>query len=154
QALGFVRVHPQHGLLFLLPLVTAGITTFYMFRMWFLTFTGEPRDQHVHEHAHESPATMTLPLIVLAVCSICVAWGSPIWDAEASWLEHHKHHSQPASVIADFGRLTEQEPVWHGGPTKEDAQSERYWAAQYHSLAGNLALGMVILGIVFAAILY
>src|SRR5262249_27528797 len=101
QALGFVRVHPQHGLPFPLPLVTAGITTFYMFRMWFLTFTGEPRDQHVHEHAHESPATMTLPLIVLAVCSICVAWGSPIWDAEASWLEHHKHHSQPASVIAD-----------------------------------------------------
>ena len=34
----------QHFLLFLLPLVTAGITTFYMFRMWFMTFTGKPRD--------------------------------------------------------------------------------------------------------------
>src|SRR5262249_39585285 len=51
QALGYVIVHPRHGLLFLLPLVTAGITTFYMFRMWFMTFTGEPRDRHVHEHA-------------------------------------------------------------------------------------------------------
>ncbi len=46
-------VHPQHVLLFLLPLVTAGITTFYMFRMWFMTFTGKPRDHHVYEHAHE-----------------------------------------------------------------------------------------------------
>jgi NADH-quinone oxidoreductase subunit L len=156
QALGFVRVHPEHGLLFLLPLVTAGITTFYMFRMWFLTFTGEPRDPHVYEHAHESPATMTVPLIVLAACSVCVAWGWPVWDAEASWLEHHKHHSQPASVIADFGRLVEQEPVWHGESSglKQAAQSERYWAAQYHSLAGNLALGVVILGIIFASVIY
>ena len=35
--------------------MTAGITGFYMFRMWFLTFTGKPRDAHVFEHAHESP---------------------------------------------------------------------------------------------------
>src|SRR5271167_2688881 len=35
QALGFVEANPQHGLLFLLPLITAGITAFYMFRMWF-----------------------------------------------------------------------------------------------------------------------
>src|SRR5437899_1548175 len=53
QALGFSSVHTQHLLLFLLPLVTAGITAFYMFRMWFMTFAGEPRDHHVHEHAQE-----------------------------------------------------------------------------------------------------
>ena len=34
---------PEHFLLFLLPAVGAAITAFYMFRMWFLTFTGEPR---------------------------------------------------------------------------------------------------------------
>jgi NADH-quinone oxidoreductase subunit L len=34
-------------LLFLIPLITAGITAFYMFRMWFMTFFGEPRDEHV-----------------------------------------------------------------------------------------------------------
>ena len=55
QALGFGLVHKEHFLLFLLPLLTAGLTTFYMFRMWFLTFTGQPRDEHVYEHAHESP---------------------------------------------------------------------------------------------------
>src|SRR4030095_2553941 len=73
HAIGFVWTNPKHILLFLLPLMTAGITTFYMFRMWFLAFPGEPRDEHVHEHAHESPWTMTAPLCVLAVCSIGIA---------------------------------------------------------------------------------
>ncbi len=52
NAFGFFRANPQHFLLFLLPLITAGITSFYMFRMWFLTFTGRPRDHHVYDHAH------------------------------------------------------------------------------------------------------
>ncbi len=55
---------------FVLLLVSAGITAFYMFRLLFLTFTGEPRDRHKFEHAHESPPVMTVPLIVLAV--LCV----------------------------------------------------------------------------------
>ena len=80
-------VHKEHFLLFLLPLVTAGITAFYMFRMWFLTFAGQPRDAHVYEHAHEAPRWMTVPLIVLATCSIGVAWGLPPWQAEESILE-------------------------------------------------------------------
>ena len=75
QAIGYVRVHPEHALLFLLPLLTAGITTFYMFRMWLLTFTGKPRDHHVHYHAHESPALLTLPLIILGTLRVCVAGG-------------------------------------------------------------------------------
>ena len=102
QAAGFIRVpeNHQHVLLFLLPLLTAGITTFYMFRMWFLTFTGTPRDAHVHEHAHESPWVMTVPLIILAFLSVVVAWGWPPWDPEQSYLEHLIHHSQPASVLA------------------------------------------------------
>ncbi len=37
-----------------LPIITAGITAFYMCRLWFMTFTGKPRDAHVYDHAHES----------------------------------------------------------------------------------------------------
>src|SRR5262249_36211524 len=115
HALGFSIVHPEHGLLFVLPLATAGITTFYMFRMWFLTFTGKPRDEHVAEHAHESPWTMTIPLIVLAVFSVCVAWGWPVWDAEASALENHVHHAQPTALLADFGGpIAELGETWEG----------------------------------------
>src|SRR5208282_4557071 len=119
QAIGYVTIHPQHLLLFVLPLLTAGITTFYMFRMWLMTFTGKPRDQHVYEHAHESPWLMTVPLIVLAVFSVFVAWGLPPWLAQESALEHHLHHSQPLSVQADFGSVDDPGvgEVWEGGRT-------------------------------------
>jgi len=48
---------------------TAVLTTFYMFRLWRITFFGETRSDAA-AHAHESPLTMTLPLIALAVMSI------------------------------------------------------------------------------------
>src|SRR5262249_41269906 len=113
SAFGFGRVHTEHILLFVLPLITAGITTFYMFRMWFMTFTGKPRDHHVYDHAHESPWVMTVPLIGLAFCSVVVAWGWPVWDPEASALEHQLHHAKPSSVIADFGGVAGVD-VWNG----------------------------------------
>ena len=47
--------------------ITAGITAFYVFRAFFLAFFGDYRGHH---HPHESPWTMTLPLIVLAVFSV------------------------------------------------------------------------------------
>src|SRR5271168_1783020 len=47
--------------------ITAGMTAFYVFRAWFLTFTGEYRG---HAHPHESPLVMTGPLMLLAVLSI------------------------------------------------------------------------------------
>ena len=43
------------GWLFYAAAGGAAITAFYMFRLWFMTFAGEPRDQHVYDHAHESP---------------------------------------------------------------------------------------------------
>jgi NADH-quinone oxidoreductase subunit L len=148
QALGYVYVHPQHLLLLLLPLATVGLTAFYMFRMWLLTFTGTPRDEHVYEHAHETPWEMTTPLIVLAVCSVVAAWGWPIWDAEASFLEGHIHHAQPLSVVADFGRILEAESA------ELQARSENHNAHRLHFLAGNLALAIGAIGIVFAFLLY
>jgi NADH-quinone oxidoreductase subunit L len=50
-------------------IVTAILTAFYVTRALWLTFHGEPRDLHLYEHAHESPAVMTPPLIALAIGS-------------------------------------------------------------------------------------
>ena len=53
---------------FWLLVLSALMTSFYSWRLIFLTFFGEPRgDHHAHEHAHESPRTMLIPLAVLAV---------------------------------------------------------------------------------------
>jgi NADH-quinone oxidoreductase subunit L len=60
-----------HSLLWALGTVTAGLTAFYMFRLWFLTFFGPERmDEHTRRHIHESPPNMTIPLRVLAVLSV------------------------------------------------------------------------------------
>jgi NADH-quinone oxidoreductase subunit L len=58
--------------LYFIGLVTAALTAFYMFRLWYLTFTGESRDPHAHPH--ESPWSMLGPLVILATLSICGGW--------------------------------------------------------------------------------
>ncbi|WP_367182474.1 NADH-quinone oxidoreductase subunit L [Edaphobacter sp.] len=81
----FVSPNPIGKLLWLVGLITAGMTSFYMFRLWFKTFFGEERFEehtdHGHGHddhhghgVHESPLVMTLPLMVLALLSIIGGW--------------------------------------------------------------------------------
>ncbi len=53
----------------LIGVLTAMMTAFYMFRLYFLTFDGKPRFDEKQTHPHESPKMMTVPLIVLAVLS-------------------------------------------------------------------------------------
>ncbi|HET8715235.1 MAG TPA: NADH-quinone oxidoreductase subunit L [Holophagaceae bacterium] len=53
-------------------------TAFYMLRLFTLAFLGAPRDAHAFEHAHESPATMTVPLVILALGALgATAFGWP-----------------------------------------------------------------------------
>ncbi len=64
-----------HFWLWLIGVITAGLTTFYMFRLMFMTFFGESRvDSDKEHHIHESPAVMTIPLIVLAFLAIVGGW--------------------------------------------------------------------------------
>jgi NADH-quinone oxidoreductase subunit L len=115
---------------------TAFLTSFYMFRLWFLTFFGEYRGEehsshddhgstsHGHGGIHESPKVMLIPLVILAVLSICGGWmGSerfdkflaPVFHAESAALESAPAaHAEPAvseallsgvSVLAAFAGL-------------------------------------------------
>ena len=88
EILSHVFAHNQ--VLWVIGVIAAMFTSFYMFRMLYLTFFGKFRGTHEQEHhLHESPSSMTIPLIVLAVLSIVggfvnqpkVLWGH-------SWLEH------------------------------------------------------------------
>jgi NADH-quinone oxidoreductase subunit L len=75
QALAFRHANPHLGWLFFWVAVGgAGITAFYMFRLWYLTFAGQPRERHVHQHAHESPWTMLAPLLILAFFAVVAGW--------------------------------------------------------------------------------
>jgi NADH-quinone oxidoreductase subunit L len=65
---------PWSGVFFVAAAGGAAITAFYMFRMWYMTFVGKPRDEHAYDHAHESPPVMYLPLVLLSVFAIAVAW--------------------------------------------------------------------------------
>ena len=58
----------HNKLLFAVEFIVAGLTAFYMFRLYFNVFWGKER--HYHHTPHESPLTMTLPLIFLAVASL------------------------------------------------------------------------------------
>jgi NADH-quinone oxidoreductase subunit L len=70
----------------LIGLITAFLTSFYMFRLWFMTFFGEfkgdqapshgDNDSHGHGHGapHESPMVMTIPLAILAFLSVTGGW--------------------------------------------------------------------------------
>jgi NADH-quinone oxidoreductase subunit L len=57
--------------LYVIGLLTALMTSFYMWRLMYMTFYGHPRS---HVHAHESPKVMTLPLAALAAGSALVGW--------------------------------------------------------------------------------
>ena len=55
--------------LWVLAVITAFMTAFYMFRMWFMTFMGE--EGHATQHCHgESPKTMTVPLMILSIFAV------------------------------------------------------------------------------------
>jgi len=67
--------------IWLAGLITAGLTAFYMFRLIFLTFYGQERfPEEARHHLHESPPSMTVPLIALAVLSAVGGFvGLPSW---------------------------------------------------------------------------
>ena len=64
-----------HFWLWILGVITAGLTSFYMFRLMFMTFFGESRvDADKEHHIHESPPAMAIPLIVLAILATVGGW--------------------------------------------------------------------------------
>ncbi|MFJ8151795.1 NADH-quinone oxidoreductase subunit L [Streptomyces sp. NPDC094468] len=85
-------------------LLGAAITAFYMTRVMLMTFFGEKRwqpDEHGHEpHPHESPKSMTIPMIVLAIGSVFGGAFFSIGDRFLHWLEPVTGHSEGDSPLS------------------------------------------------------
>ena len=66
---------PGAGFAYWMVLLGVFVTALYSFRLIFMVFHGEGRmDQHTAEHLHESPAVVTVPLILLAIPSVLLGW--------------------------------------------------------------------------------
>ncbi len=124
-----------HPIFMAVTLLIAFMTAFYMFRLCFLTFTGEPRDQHRFEHAHESPWSMTIPLMVLAFLSIFAGWVGLPWLSHgfSSFVyhgEHHVHH--PNYIMMIVSTIVAVSGIWlaymmyYKKAISADAMAERF----------------------------
>jgi len=139
SAMAYAEVNPIHSLLFLAPLVTAGITSFYMFRLWFMTFAGPPKDQDVYDHCHETPWVMTGPLIVLSFFAIFCAFNGeqgPLYS-----LISHSEAVPAEHAVRYLGVVDLTLPGHHE-------------VHLVHSKAGMLALLSAVIGMTLAYTLY
>ena len=128
----FVTGHP---VLFWMAILTAFLTAYYMTRLACLVFFGPPRDKHVYEHAHESPRSMTGPLVVLGV--LAVVAGLPASPFMGKWLVK----------FLDFGQ-TLPGLMTGGGPTLAAAGTEG------GGIVLPIALGAAFLGILIGYAVY
>ncbi|MEH7110386.1 NADH-quinone oxidoreductase subunit L [Bacillus sp. JJ1764] len=94
-----------HPILFLLALIAAFFTAFYMFRLFFMVFTGEARSDM--KNVHESPTNMTLPMIILGVLAVIAGYVNTPWFGSflGDWLVDgnealgHGHIEGPAWIM-------------------------------------------------------
>jgi NADH-quinone oxidoreductase subunit L len=86
-----------------LAVIAAILTAFYMFRMWFMTFMGRPRSDQA-KHAHESPATMTVPLVILSIFAITSGYvGLPGIERFQHFIAFHGHVHEAVFDLQTLG---------------------------------------------------
>ena len=136
--LAYVQHHPQHVLLAVFGFGAAAITAFYMFRLIFMTFHGEPKMPTVFKGIHESPKVMTFPLVLLAGLSFFIFYTLPYFNP-----------------FSDHGWFTElikaTNSVAPGNPTATEIYEGVHHA---HYLAMGLSLAVAALGIGLSYLTY
>ena len=161
RAMEWNSVH--HYILFAVALVAAGITAFYMFRLIFMTFLGEPRNQQMHDMAHESPWVMVVPLIILAALSFPVV--NTIWfnkDYIRPPVQHHISAPQHAYIPPDTKTvdttigfsvfdISEAQAADEEGENADDAH---HGHGDAHTIAMVLSIIVAGLGILLSWLFY
>jgi len=131
----------------------AMLTAFYMFRLVILTFHGEPRDYQKFEHAHESPTTMLIPLISLALLSIFIFFSPNPLNIETGWFYkwiQTPHTIVPKEMAFPFmiqSEISSAHKIIHSKVYTEIVHHT-------HSTAMIISLIMAGLGILLALIIY
>ena len=149
----------HHYILFGMAALAAVITAFYMFRLIFMTFTGEPRNQEMHDGAHESPLKMAIPLIILAVLSFPIVnkWSFEkyVKQPEQPHIhapKHAMHDSNQGVLHAQLGLsdVHAAEDTHHDDATgHHDSDHDKA-----HNIVVPLSFVIVIIGIGLSALFY
>lgn len=146
-SLAFALERPEHSMLPLLGFAAAMMTAFYMFRLVLMAFFGEPAERaeeahraeiaEAHRHLHESPALMTVPLVVLAIFALGFVWSlNPFAEG---WI----------------GEVATKQEGWMIGPVPEHAENDHADSEHaVHNLAMGLSLGVAGVGILLAILVY
>lgn len=135
--LSFATHNPVHFLLPVFGFGAALITAFYMFRMMFLTFYGKPQQADIHEHIHESPREMTVPMVILGVLTFFIFYTLPSFNpfSDAGWYK---------SLIIPVNSLA-------GGPSARFIEEGIHHS---HYPAMGISLIVATLGILLAWLMY
>ena len=153
QAFSFWRSNETlwGGFFFIAAAGGAAITAFYMFRLWFMTFAGTPRDAHRYAHAHESPRVMYIPLIILAVLAAGVAWRLPFSSLHP--LQALLEQARPVGIAATVqgplvGLTWPNEHIAHMDANYAAIVVPVTWLAFCTAVGGmTLAMAMYLLGV-------
>jgi NADH-quinone oxidoreductase subunit L len=149
QAINFAFNNEGHWytwVFVVVPLAGALMTSFYMFRLWYMTFAGTPRDHHRYDHAHESPWVMAGPLALLAVFAVGVGWQTWTWTARVPDVQSLLAQARPVGQLgAKHGALLPALVI-----PDEHASHE----PEVRIPAGWSAIGVAIAGIAGASIVY
>ena len=104
------HVYEHSKVLWLVGMIASMLTAFYMFRLLFLTFYGKFRGTHAQEHhLHESPFSMTFPLMVLASLSVLGGLlGLPEFWHMPNWM----HHNLDSVILRKNPSLLSHDTEW------------------------------------------
>ena len=127
---------------YVVGIVTATMTAFYMWRLMFMTFYGASRaDARTQAHVHESPKTMTVPLVALAAGSALAGWiGVPkLWSAFPEGFRAFEHWL---------------EPVFEASVARAAAHGAAHHDTSIEWLLMGLSVAVAVAGILVARYLY
>lgn len=137
--LSFAQHHPEHFLLPVFGFGAAAITAFYMFRMMFMTFHGEPQMPELIDDIHESPKEMTGPLVLLGTLSVAIWYTLPHFNPIST------HGSWFNTLVLPMDAVV---------PGNLSAYAIEEGAHHAHNLAMGISIGAAALGIGLAVLMY
>ncbi len=134
------------GINYIIPIIAflvAGLTAFYMFRLVIKTFHGEPKLKENYDHCKESPAQMTIPLIVLSILSIFIFFSFNPISADSGWIL--KVLKAPESINVGM-----QGKIYHILPLEEFSE----YLHHAHYPAMGLSIILAVIGILIAFLFF